>query len=175
MENKNLNNKIKTFELDNYTFGRIDGNRGNVDVESKLRNMPEKFNNLDNLIKNADNYLNKLNNNNKENFQNFEITNQTVPTDFFAYKKYTEEKQLNLDGWYPEVNIHRDIRNLDTENNLKIQPSRLNGKYNAGSELTPAYNRIVDISTTLTFNPNNQTNSVMNDIPRGGFSSRYLQ
>ena len=93
-----------------------------------------------------------------------------------AVKTYNFEKQINAFEYYLTTPVEvNKIRNVDKEFDLLVpEQSWLGGRsINPYSENNSAFKRMMDISESLVWNPNNANNTVINGLPKGGASTRY--
>lgn len=159
-ENKNVNNKIKTYEqLPNdfsISAGATDIRGINEDSYVKAIRPLEKEDKSDHDI------------------MNFGIERSVLIPNTSIKKDDWDMRAMPTAGWAPDLPPRRGLRDFAVENDLIVKPSTLDGRSSGIlSESTPTYGYIRDSSEGLTWNPNSAKNTVMEGLPRGGVSTRF--
>ncbi len=159
-ENKNLNNKIKTFEQLPSDFAYTDGvnNIPGIDTDSYLKNVYNSQQPAPITPQGGD----------------FGIEGAVIAGNVNIKRDDINMREMPLNGWYQDLRVYRGLRNFDTENDLIVKQSHIDGRSSGIlSESTPTYIRMADQGYGLPYNPNSVVHTVMEGIPRGGASTRF--
>jgi hypothetical protein len=161
-ENKNLNNKIKTFEQIPNDFSTVVGatDINNINDDSILKGVFPRS-----VASAAPAQSQRV---------DFGIEGAVIQGNTMIKRDDINMREFPLNDWHADMAPLRGLRNFDLEEDLRKKASHLDGRSSGIlSEATPTYGKIVDQSFSLIYNPNSAKNLVMDDLPRGGSSTRF--